>query len=264
MPFESHEVIPHVFHIKDCMGVCMTLLVGEKSALLVDTGYGVEDVCAYVHSITRLPLTVLITHGHHDHALGARWFDHTLMFEEDQADFLTYTGADMRKRVCRQAKEKGLPVDDAFLTDAMPMPLPLSEQTVDLGGMRVQVIHCPGHTPGSAAVYLPDEKLLLTADDWNPCTWLFFPAALGAGEYRANVRKLLALPFTHVLCSHQHRLYERSMLEDFLNGLTDDTLRQAVPVNITPYEAIDTRQANLPHDQIFVFDWAKAGLGKDE
>lgn len=260
MPFESHEVLPHVFHIKDCMGVCMTLLVGEKSALLVDTGYGVEDVQQYVRTITSLPLTVVITHGHHDHALGARWFDHTLMFEEDQADFLTYTGAEMRKRVYQQALDKGLAVDERFLSDAMPMPLPLSEQTVDLGGMRVKIIHCPGHTPGSAVVYLPDMGLLLTADDWNPCTWLFFPAALGAKEYRANVRKLQALPYTHVLCSHQPRLYERSMMDDFLNQLTDETLRQAVPVKIAPYEDIDTRQANLPHDQIFVFDWAKAAL----
>lgn len=260
MSFESHEVLPHVFHIKDCMGVCMTLLVGESSALLVDTGYGVEDVQAYVRTITALPLTVIITHGHHDHALGARWFDHTLMFQQDQADFLTYTGADMRKRVYQQAKDKGLPVDESFLTDAMPMPLPLSEQTVDLGGMRVQVIHCPGHTPGSAVVYLPDAQLLLTADDWNPCTWLFFPAALGAQAYRANVRKLQALPFTYVLCSHQPRLYQRAMLDDFLNGLTDDALRAAVPVSIPPYEDIDTRQASLPHDQIFVFDQAKAGL----
>lgn len=260
MPFESHEVLPRVFHIQDGMGVCMTLLVGERSALLVDTGYGVEDVHAYVRTLTELPLTVLITHGHHDHALGARWFEHTLMFAEDRADFAIYTGADMRQRVYQQARAKGLPVDDHFLNDSISMPLPLSEQTVDLGGMRVQVIRCPGHTPGSAVVYLPDQRLLLTADDWNPCTWLFFPAALGAQCYRANVRKLQPLPFTHVLCSHQPRLFERSMLDDFLNGLTDEVLRAAVPVNIAPYEAIDTRQTSLPHDQIFVFDWAKAGL----
>lgn len=258
MPFESREVLPGVHHIKDAMGVCMTLLVGEKSALLVDAGYGTEDVHTFVRTLTRLPLSVIITHGHHDHCLGARWFEKTMMFAEDQQDFLTYTGLGTRRRVLGQAKAKGLDVPEDFLTAEIPMPLPLSEQTVDLGGMKVQVIHCPGHTPGSAVVYVPDRALLLTADDWNPCTWLFFTAALGAHEYLANVRKLQKLPYTHVLCSHQPVLFERGMMDAFLDGMTDDVLRAAMPVDITPYEATDTRQANLPHNQIFVFDWVKA------
>ena len=258
MPFESHEVLPGVHHIKDAMGVCMTLLVGEQSALLVDAGYGTEDVHAFVRTLTDLPLSVVITHGHHDHCLGARWFDKTMMFHEDQQDFLTYTGPETRKRVLGQAQGKGLTVPEDFLTAEIPMPLPLNEQTVDLGGMRAQIIHCPGHTPGSAVVYVPDRSLLLTADDWNPCTWLFFPAALGAHEYLANVRGLQALQHTHVLCSHQPMLFERSMMDDFLSGMTDEVLKAAAPVDITPYEATDTRQANLPHNQIFVFDWAKA------
>jgi len=258
MPFESREVLPGVHHIKDAMGVCMTLLVGEKSALLVDAGYGTEDVHAYIRTLTKLPLSVIITHGHHDHCLGARWFEQTMMFAEDQQDFITYTGDETRQRVLGQAKAKGLDVPDDFLTAEIPMPLPLNEQTVDLGGMTVRVIHCPGHTPGSAVVYVPDRALLLTADDWNPCTWLFFPAALGAHDYLSNVCKLQKLPYTHVLCSHQPVLFERGMMDDFLDAMTDDVLKAAVPVDIPPYEVTDTRQASLPNNQIFVFDWAKA------
>ncbi len=258
MPFESRQVLPGVHHIKDAMGVCMTLLVGEQSALLVDAGYGTEDVHAFVRTLTQLPLSVVITHGHHDHCLGARWFETTMMFEEDQADFLTYTGIETRQRVLAQAQAKGLDVPEDFLTAQIPMPLPLHEQTVDLGGMTVQIIHCPGHTPGSAVVFVPDRKLLLTADDWNPCTWLFFPAALGAHDYLTNVRRLQALEHTHVLCSHQPMLFERGMMDDFLNGMTDEVLRAAPAVDIPPYQATDTHQASLPHNQIFVFDWAKA------
>ena len=47
MAFEWKEALPGVFHIRDGMGVCMTLLRGEKRALLVDTGYGAEDVAAF-------------------------------------------------------------------------------------------------------------------------------------------------------------------------------------------------------------------------
>ena len=44
MAFTVHAVMPGVWHIVDCMGVCMTLLEGENAAMLVDTGYGIEDV----------------------------------------------------------------------------------------------------------------------------------------------------------------------------------------------------------------------------
>ncbi|MEI3426420.1 MAG: hypothetical protein V8R10_07325 [Christensenellales bacterium] len=50
------------------------------------------------------------------------------------------------------------------------------------------------------------------------------------------------------------------MFDDFFNALTDGNLRAAEPVNIAPYEQIDTCQATLPHDQVLVFDWAKSGL----
>jgi len=260
LAFEHWEVLPGVFHIRDGMGVCMTLLRGEKGALLFDTGYGIEDVQAYIRTLTDLPLKVLISHGHHDHALGARWFGETYMFAEDIPDFMTYTGDELRRTIRIQAAEKQLAVDEDFMTAQIPLPIAMSEGDIDLGGMTARVIHCPGHTPGSAVVYVPERRLLLTADDWNPCTWLFFPAALPAHDHRRNVRGLQTLAHTHVLCSHQPVLFERKMMDDFLDSLTDDVLRAAVPVDIPPYEATDTRQASLPHEQIFVFDWAKAGL----
>ena len=49
MAFTVHAVMPGVWHIVDCMGVCMTLLEGENAAMLVDTGYGIEDVADFMH-----------------------------------------------------------------------------------------------------------------------------------------------------------------------------------------------------------------------
>ena len=74
MSFELNHICEGITHIRDAMGVCMTLIEGDKAALLVDTGYGTEDVAAFVRTLTDKPRTVLLTHHHHDHALGARWF----------------------------------------------------------------------------------------------------------------------------------------------------------------------------------------------
>ena len=260
MGFTVREVLPGVRHIEDGMGVCMTLLTGGERALLVDTGYGLEDVAACVRSLTGLPLTVLLTHHHHDHAMGARWFPETLMFSEDRADWPLYTGAEQRARVLAQAGSRGLTAAGDLLAADIPVPRALEEGPIALGGLTAEVILCPGHTPGSAVIWVPERKLLLTGDDWNPCTWLFFPAALPVRDYLRRMRALLELPFEHVLCSHQPSLFPREALETFLASLTEETLRDARPVTIGPYEAIDTRQAALPGGQALVFDWAKAKL----
>lgn len=261
MTLTHHEVLPGVFHIVDAVGVCMTLLVGSKQALLVDVGYGTEDVQAYVRTITQLPLTVIVTHGHHDHCMGVRWFDETFMFAEDVEDFLTYTGEDIRLRILDSAAEKGIPVDrEDYLSAKLETPKPLQEQCLELGGMTAQIIHCPGHTPGSCVVYVPEHKLLLSDDDWNPCTWIFFPKALDFYSHRRNVRGLLELPFEHVLCSHQPVLFPRKKMQDFLDNLTDEALQRAYPVKISPYEDINTYQLDVIDEQILVFDADKAGL----
>ena len=258
MSFELNHICKGITHIRDAMGVCMTLIEGDKAALLVDTGYGTEDVAAFVRTLTDKPLTVLLTHHHHDHALGARWFDKTVMFQEDMAQWPVFTGTDKRRVVLGQALSKGLPVtEEDFLAGERKLPYAVHAGTLDLGNLAVEMIQCPGHTPGSCVVYIPEHKLLLTGDDWNPCTWLFFEAALGVREYRENVRQLLRLDFTHVLCSHQLDCFPRSKFEAFLDGLTDETLDNAKTVTIGNYEHIQTRQADVAEGQILVFDWKK-------
>jgi len=163
-----------------------------------------------------------------------------------------------RRAVLNQAIGKGLPVTEAaFLAGEYHQPLPMSKGAFDLGGITVEVIPCPGHTPGSCVVYVPTHKLLITGDDWNPCTWLFFEAALPVAQYRENVRRLKQLDFNRVLCSHQLECFPRAKFDAFVDNLTDDVLDAAHPVTIGGYEHINTRQADVAEGQIFVFDWNK-------
>ena len=260
MPWNALEALPGVWHLEDPMGVCMTLLQGRSRALLVDAGYGLTDVAAQVRRYTPLPVTLLLTHGHHDHALGARWFDQALLRGEDFPCYARYTGAQSRARVARQAQSKGLDAADLFQRPLpVPTPLPLGE--MDLGGLTVRVLPCPGHTPGSAAVYVPARELLLTGDAWNPCTWLFFPEALDVWRYAESLEALLALPFRQVLCPHAFRLFPRSALEAFLRGLTRERLAQARPAPMPGHPGIDVREAEVAPGQRLVFDAGKAGIG---
>ena len=253
----AFEKLPGVWQLEDGMGVCMTLLCGSERALLADTGYGLSDVRSLVNALTSQPLTVILTHAHHDHVLGARCFERTHLFEADLPAFSVYTSTAQRSKVASQAQANGIAVPDDFFS-YIPDPVPLAEETIDLGGISAQIIHCPGHTPGSAVIFVPERELLLTGDNWNPCTWLFFPEALGAQDYRRSLQQLLLLPFKHVLCSHQPHLYDRSMLESFLSGLSDECLLSARKVDMG--WPIDTREASPCENQIFVFDFAKTHL----
>ncbi|WP_164860140.1 MBL fold metallo-hydrolase [Actinomyces wuliandei] len=69
--FTDTRVSRHVTRTHDPRDVHMHLVTGRQRALLVDTGYGVGDLAALVTSLTDLPLTVVLTHGHIDHAFGA-------------------------------------------------------------------------------------------------------------------------------------------------------------------------------------------------
>ena len=141
----------------------------------------------------------------------------------------------------------------------------LNESEADLGGLTARIIPCPGHTPGSAVVCVPERELLITGDDWNPCTWLFFPEALCAQDYRRNMRQLLKLPFGHVLCSHQFALFNRVQLDRFMEYLTDERLKAAQPVDEGARVGVRASMAQLPMEQIFVFDRDKfeQNLGKE-
>ena len=214
MAFTVTATLPGVWHIQDSMSVCFTLIAGERQALLVDAGYGLENAAAFAASLTPLPVQLWLTHGHHDHALGARWFPQVKLCPEEAPVYGEYTSAHWRRHVLQGAVARGIPADEAdYLAGEMPAPALLPGETIDLGGLTAQVIPCPGHTPGSAVVFVPELSLLLTGDDWNPTTWLFFPEALDVYAYRARMEALLALPFARVLCPHDPGLQPREKLE---------------------------------------------------
>ena len=50
------------------------LILGERSALLIDAGIGVSPLRPVVEAITDLPVALLLTHSHFDHIGGAHEF----------------------------------------------------------------------------------------------------------------------------------------------------------------------------------------------
>ena len=246
--FQAEEVFPGVTHITDAMGVSMTLIEGTERAVLFDTGYGIENVEAFVQTLTGKPVSVLLSHGHHDHILGVRWFGESFLCSDDYDEFRQRTGMTQRIKVAKQAEEKGIPVPEDFKTASIVKPGQIAfdghlgcfeKRTEDLGGRKIEVIHVPGHTPGSVVVFLQDLQLLLTGDDWNPCTWIWFPSSSPVKVWRENMNLLIrelekqcGKDIRSVLCSHQPMVREGTELKKFLAYMTDERLESAPAVDM--------------------------------
>src|SRR5271169_3383886 len=64
------------------------LIVGRTRAVLFDSGSGTRDISGVVASLTRLPVTVIVSHLHFDHLGGIAPFGHVAMIDlpETRAD----------------------------------------------------------------------------------------------------------------------------------------------------------------------------------
>ena len=73
--FEVYQVVPQVFAIYEPHQAEETisyLIVGEKQALLFDTGMGISDLRKVTGQLTAMPIIVLNSHTHNDH-VGDNW-----------------------------------------------------------------------------------------------------------------------------------------------------------------------------------------------
>ncbi len=158
------------------------LIEGSRKALLVDTGYGRRSIDRCVAKLTKLPVEVLLTHGHGDHAGGVGPFGRAYAHEADW-------------KLVGPSLPEGVRVRLFAITDG---------DRLDLGGRVLQVIGTPGHTPGSVCVLDAAHRLLFAGDTSNRMTWLFLKESLPLETYLASLRKLnaRAQEFDTVLPGH--------------------------------------------------------------
>ena len=275
--FTVNEALPGVRHIRDAMGVCFTLITGTERGLLFDTGYGMEDVGAFVRTLTDRPVTVMLSHGHHDHMLGARWFEETLMDGEDMEEFRARTGELQRTKVSKQAKDCGVVLPDDFMTAPIREPKAIrytekldsfESRREDLGGREIRVIHVPGHTPGSIVLYDPENDLLLTGDDLNPCTWMWFPTSAAAPEWQRNMLELIRAleaeygrEIRNVFCSHQPMLRTGKEMKGFLEMMTEEQLTAGPKIDMgAPINTHEVRNEFRGWQLIYDYDKAMEAI----
>ncbi|HET6178298.1 MAG TPA: MBL fold metallo-hydrolase [Candidatus Sulfotelmatobacter sp.] len=199
--FEVYKTAPNVFAIYEPHQAEETigyLIVGEKRALLFDTGMGISDLKKLIEELTKLPVIVLNSHTHDDH-VGDNW------------QFSTVYGMDTdftRKNALGSREDAQAEITPDQICGALPKgfdaqayatrPWKISAYThngdrFDLGGRTLEVIATPGHTPDAITLIDRANGLLFTGDTYYPAPiWLFRPET-DLDAYAASIRGLAAL-----------------------------------------------------------------------
>jgi len=243
--FEIRQVTPWLVSFKDRLQVLCYLLTGSERALLFDTAYGIGDLPGAVRSVTRLPLTVLLSHGHADHALGAWQFENVLLHPADLAVFREYTGREWRRKAIDALRKNGiLPEgydEEAYLARNIPEPSPLDEGAVfDLGGLTARIVPMPGHTWGSVGLLVEEHRVLICGDAANRAVFLFLPESSGVRQYAEMLKTVSRLPFDTHLVSHAEGFYDRAMFDSYIKAADSARWWNSIPMRVPGFEKTRT------------------------
>lgn len=134
---------------------------------VVDPGGEPERILA---AIAKYDLTVdkiLLTHGHLDHAGGAATLQRVLNVRGVPANLppVPIIGPDERdrfllERIEADAQKHGLP----GLHNVLPDQWLHEGDVVELGTLRFDVLHCPGHSPGSVVFIEQATRFAIVGD----------------------------------------------------------------------------------------------------
>lgn len=244
--FEVYRVATGVFALVESRQFQETisyLIVGERGALLFDTGLGVVPIRPVVEELTSLPVRVLNSHTHYDHVGGNAEFGDIL------ARDTPYT----------RANQRGFPHDElagevgaesfcgaapavldtaGFYTRPWKATRTVADgDTIDLGGRVLRVLEVPGHTPDAVALLDSARGLLWTGDTYYDApVWLYVPET-DLDAYERSIDKLtqLASSLTRLLPAHNIATAEPARLAEMklaIRAVRDGKVRgEAMPPN---------------------------------
>jgi glyoxylase-like metal-dependent hydrolase (beta-lactamase superfamily II) len=128
-----------------------------KIAAVNDPGGDLEIIEKFIDDQGLTLSKIFITHGHLDHAAGARELADNFKVEIEgpqiEDEFLTST-------LEMQGKSYGMENAKNFTPDRW-----LNEgDQIELDGEKLDVYHCPGHTPGHVIFHHKESKLAIVGD----------------------------------------------------------------------------------------------------
>lgn len=222
--FEVYRVAPGVLalyepgHFEE---VISYLVTGSDRAVLIDTGLGIGAIAPLVRSLTDLPIQVVLTHSHPDHVGGAAHF----------ADVAAFDSEFTRQRLARGYEDLSGLITPTSVWKALPASFDASRYAInplapsrwlqdgdriELGDRTLEVVHTPGHTPGSICLLDRTNGVLFTGDTFYPGPLYAHTADADLDDYIRSARRLGDLASSvNVVCPahNEPRMEAESLLQ---------------------------------------------------
>ncbi len=217
--FGHERVSEHITRVVMPANVCAYLVEGTRAAVLLDTGFGLGDLRGYVEGLTSLPTSVVLTHGHLDHAGGAgQWQDRDVYLNERDWELVSWHSTLERRVSDVREGPGGMPEglgEADFVPDHVGGWVNVDEGDVfDLGGVQVAFVAVPGHTHGSLVPLVEVDRAAVFGDACGEHTLCHFSESLPMRAYRESLRHLLEFEdrFDLVLRNHGEYASPKSLL----------------------------------------------------
>jgi glyoxylase-like metal-dependent hydrolase (beta-lactamase superfamily II) len=196
---------------------------GRTRDLLIDTGLGVQELRPYVEQIFGRPVTAVITHAHFDHSGSFHEFDERWMHAAEAVEMTTGLswGAlcrnQMAAEVVEAIEDTGYHLPDILLhawpcrdfdPRAYRVPpaaptLTLSDgEIIDLGDRHLAILHLPGHSSGSIALWESRTGTLFSGDTIYDGPLIDGLPNNRRADYGDSLRRLLDMPVRVVHAGH--------------------------------------------------------------
>ena len=215
---------------------------GRERDMLVDSGLGIASLKEAARHLLDKPLAAVATHSHYDHIGGFHEFEERIAHRcekkelADPENFASLRSADMGDAVIGAIRASGYELPETLLT-AVPRagydiagyrvaPAPATRlvdegDVIDLGDRSFEILHLPGHSPGSMGLWEAASGTLFSGDAVYDGPLLDMLPESDIAHYLETMKRLRDLPVTVVHAGH-----EPSFGRERLRELADEYLSQ--------------------------------------
>lgn len=168
--YSVRQLAENIYTFEEGTRVRSFIVIGKEMAMVVDSGNGLVDFEKELPKLTNLPIILVNSHGDRDHISHNEQFETRYCHKDDYE------------------KIKSLrPFEDEiynFVDDG---------DVIDIGGYVYEVIHAPGHTPGSILLYDRANKIMFGGDTLTSINTFMFGVSTDCKMMKGGFEKVMAL-----------------------------------------------------------------------